>query len=67
MASAPGGIVYLGDSSVDMTTARRAGMIPVGAAWGFRTEEELRASGAVEVIAHPLELLDLIARMGASP
>ena len=56
----PGAILYLGDSSVDMATARRAGMIPVGAAWGFRTEEELRASGAVKVIAHPLELVDFL-------
>jgi phosphoglycolate phosphatase len=56
----PAAIVYLGDSSVDMATARRAGMIPVGVAWGFRTEDELRGSGAVKVIAHPLELLDFL-------
>ena len=56
----PAAIVYLGDSPVDMATARRAGMIAVGAAWGFRTEDELRASGAMKVIAHPLELLDFL-------
>ena len=30
LGAAPGEIAYLGDSSVDMTTARRAGMIPIG-------------------------------------
>jgi phosphoglycolate phosphatase len=59
---APGQIAYLGDSSVDMTTARRAGMIPIGAAWGFRSVAELCSSGAIEVVAHPLELLALIDR-----
>jgi phosphoglycolate phosphatase len=63
---APGQVVYLGDSSVDMTTARRAGMIPIGAAWGFRSVEELRKSGATEVIAHPVDLLDLIDRAGGT-
>lgn len=61
----PGQVAYLGDSPVDMTTARRAGMIPIGAAWGFRPEDELRASGAAEVIAHPLDLLALIDRPAA--
>ena len=49
--------VYVGDSDVDMQTARNAGMHPIGAAWGFRSADELRAAGAVEVIARPLELL----------
>jgi phosphoglycolate phosphatase len=53
--------VYLGDSAVDMQTARRAGMFPVGAAWGFRSVEELRSAGAGEIIAEPLELLALMA------
>jgi len=42
---------YLGDSDVDMDTARRAGVVACGAAWGFRGAEELRESGADEVFA----------------
>ena len=42
----PARVVYLGDSLVDMRTATAAGMIAVGAAWGFRTPEELVESGA---------------------
>lgn len=55
----PARVVYLGDSRVDMHTAIAAGMIPVGAAWGFRTPEELKESGAWEVIDAPLDLLSL--------
>ncbi|MBW1892103.1 MAG: HAD family hydrolase [Deltaproteobacteria bacterium] len=49
--------LYLGDSDVDMRTAVKANMFPVGAMWGFRSEKELREAGAVEVIGRPKELL----------
>ena len=55
----PARVVYLGDSLVDMRTATAAGMLPVGAAWGFRTREELVESGAAAVIDAPLDLLSL--------
>lgn len=45
----PSECVYLGDSDVDMQTAVRAGAVGCGALWGFRTEDELRRHGAVEV------------------
>lgn len=53
----PDKVLYLGDTNTDMQTAVGAGMHPVGALWGFRTEEELRASGARSVIARPQDLL----------
>lgn len=56
----PAGIIYLGDTGVDMQTAVRAGMYPVGVLWGFRDEKELREHGAKAVISSPLELLGLI-------
>jgi phosphoglycolate phosphatase len=57
--SPPARVVYLGDSLVDMRTATAAGMIAVGALWGFRTREELVESGAAVVIEAPLDLLAL--------
>lgn len=57
---APEEILYLGDTDVDMRTAVGAGMFPVGVTWGFRAEDELRASGAAVIIDHPMELLDLL-------
>jgi phosphoglycolate phosphatase len=56
----PADIIYLGDTGVDMETAVRAGMFPVGALWGFRDEKELREYGAKAVISSPRELLALI-------
>lgn len=52
--------LYLGDSGVDMQTARAAGMFPVGALWGFREREELIANGAEAIIASPMELIPIL-------
>ncbi|HHN46543.1 MAG TPA: HAD family hydrolase [Planctomycetes bacterium] len=56
---APADFVYLGDTGTDMKTAASAGMFAVGALWGFRSGEELAASGARMLIRSPLELLPL--------
>ena len=57
---APQDWLYVGDTRVDMETACRAGFFPLGVLWGFRDEPELQESGAKKIIAHPLELLELI-------
>lgn len=53
----PEDFLYLGDTDVDMLCAQRAGMHPMGAAWGFRGEDELRKAGAERVLTHPEQLL----------
>ena len=53
-------ILYLGDTATDMLCAVHAGMVPIGALWGFRTEDELQKSGALRCLAHPSELLDAL-------
>lgn len=55
----PNQIAYVGDSDVDMQTATRAGMYPVGVLWGFRSKNELLHHGAKLVIEHPNELLKI--------
>jgi len=42
----PAECAFVGDSNVDMMTAHAAGMLAVGAVWGFRGADELRAAGA---------------------
>ncbi len=64
MGVAPEQTLFLGDSDVDMQTAIAAGMFPAGAAWGFRGAEELKLAGAREVLAQPLDLLDLMGLNG---
>ena len=51
---------YLGDTDVDMLTARAAGFRPVGVTWGFRDRAELQAAGAAHLIDHPRQLIDLL-------
>jgi len=53
---APGEWAYLGDTDTDIRTARGAGMIAIGVAWGFRPDE-LVAAGALAVMQTPQELL----------
>ncbi len=48
---------YLGDTSTDMLTANRAGMIAIGALWGFRDEAELVENGAKYIVKEPSELI----------
>ncbi|HZF60037.1 MAG TPA: HAD hydrolase-like protein [Desulfovibrio sp.] len=50
---------YVGDSNVDIFTARNAGMISIGVAWGFRGADELRAAQADHVIDSPVALTRL--------
>jgi phosphoglycolate phosphatase len=57
---APAEILYLGDTNTDMWTAVVAGMYPVGALWGFRAADELRAAGAAVLVASPMEVLALL-------
>ena len=40
-----------------MQTALRAGMVPIGVTWGFRSAEELQENGASALINRPCELL----------
>jgi phosphoglycolate phosphatase len=53
----PSACAFVGDTNVDMATARAAGMLAVGALWGFRTAEELLRNGADVLIASPRDLL----------
>jgi phosphoglycolate phosphatase len=56
---APADIIFMGDSGVDMQTAARANMYPVGVLWGFREAEELLANGAKKLINHPMEFFSM--------
>lgn len=51
---APGDVVFVGDTSVDIDTARAAGMTPVAVSWGFRPAREL--AGAAVIVDTPAQL-----------
>ena len=56
----PEEILFVGDSDIDMKTAVNANMFPVGVSWGYRTEEELKSSGAKLVINNASELIEIL-------
>ncbi len=47
---------YVGDSEVDVLTARGAGVTGVAVSWGYRSEEDLRDAGAEIICRSPREL-----------
>ena len=51
------GTVYVGDSDVDILTARNSGLPCISVLWGFRNREFLLAHGAETFITQPSELL----------
>lgn len=55
--------VYVGDSDVDVHTARNAGLPCVAVLWGFRDEACLRAAGARYLAHTPQELRAIIERL----
>jgi phosphoglycolate phosphatase len=60
MVRRPGEFLYVGDTDTDMRTATAAGMVAVGAAWGFRSVDELSATGASYIAQNPLDVLRVL-------
>ena len=58
--AAPEETLYVGDSEVDVATARNAGLDMIGVAWGFRGRAALEAAGAPLVADTPEQLLDML-------
>lgn len=52
--------VFVGDSDVDILTAKNAGIPCISVAWGFKSKEFLEKNGATIIIDEPLELLKYI-------
>jgi len=53
-------VLFIGDSEVDIQTARAAGVASIGCEWGFRDTEQLLAAGAEILIQQPLQIIDII-------
>ena len=55
--------VYVGDSEVDVLTARNAGVPCLSVLWGFRGEGELRTAGADRFCREPGDLVNELKTM----
>ena len=62
LGARPDECLFIGDTNVDIFTAKNAGMTSVGVLWGFRDREELEEANADYIIAAPEELLQIAAK-----
>lgn len=54
--------VYIGDSDVDIATARNSGLPCISVLWGFRSKEFLQNHGGVVFSETPLDIIELLER-----
>ena len=59
----PHNAILVGDSEIDMETARNAGCYPLGVSWGFRSRSVLEAAGAARIIDTPQEMWELLGKI----
>ena len=52
--------VYIGDSEVDVQTAKNSGLPCISVLWGFRDRDELEENGATVFAATPDEMVKLV-------
>ena len=57
--SEAGEVVYVGDSDVDIETAKNSGLPCISVLWGFRDRDFLTAHGATTFVETPHEILTL--------
>ncbi len=56
--------VYIGDSDVDVATAKNAGLKMIGVTWGFRDRALLEQCGADRIIDSPADVLAAVRSFG---
>ena len=52
--------IFIGDTDVDIQTAKNANMFAVGVLWGFREKEELLSNGAQFLLSKPMDLIEIL-------
>lgn len=57
--------VYVGDSDVDLLTARNAGLPCISVLWGFRDKEFLVEHGATTFVEKPMDIIDVLSRINS--
>ena len=53
-------VLYIGDSDIDMQTAKNAGMKSVGCLWGYRDLETLQNNGADYIAEKPEDIIRIV-------
>ena len=56
----PENMVLIGDTAVDINTAKSANFVSIGALWGFRDRAELVSAGADHIVTAPSDVLEIV-------
>lgn len=65
LGASPADTLFVGDSNVDIRTAKNGGLTSCGVLWGFRTRQELETEGADHIAEDPAQLMDIILGSGS--
>lgn len=65
LGAKPESCIYVGDSDVDVETAKNAGMRFIGVKWGYRDEDILKKAGADILVSDPQELMQQILKINS--
>jgi phosphoglycolate phosphatase len=60
MDRTPRQTMLVGDSEVDIETAKNIGCLPVGVSWGFCLVEKIRKAGVALIVNRPKEILSIV-------
>ena len=60
MGAGPADTLFVGDSNVDIQTAKNGGLTSCGVLWGFRSRRELEEEGADYLAETPEELVQVV-------
>lgn len=58
-------VIYVGDSEVDVLTAKNSGIPCIACSWGFRSKEELMRYNPEYIIDSPLEIISIMKQLNA--
>jgi len=56
----PNEAIFIGDTKVDMITAKNADMNSIGILWGFREKKELVEHGATYIAETPIDIIKIV-------
>lgn len=56
-------ILYVGDTSTDMQTAKNGGLTKAACLWGFRTFKELQNESPEYIVREPKEIIEIIKKV----
>jgi len=57
--------IYIGDSDVDMLTAKNAGVAAIGVTWGYNTRDEIERAGGRVIANDAAQMVELILETSA--